>query len=118
MATIIDGGHWTCTEGAAELLVTRGLLYKCDKEHEGLLSIDYPIYHVSNRSPFWSWIIDHLQEAEQEYAEGTLSPYDVCTKCTHSRAEHRERTQMCAAIVGPAKDQCKCYRPTYIRGIT
>jgi hypothetical protein len=55
MATIIELGLWTVTKEAAELMAEEGFIKECkaDHEHQDLLAIDKPIYHVSPEAPDW-----------------------------------------------------------------
>jgi hypothetical protein len=53
MATIIEGARWTLTNSAAERMVEKGLITKCDNDHIDVIEADLPIYHRYLKAPDW-----------------------------------------------------------------
>jgi hypothetical protein len=69
MATIIEGGRWTLTDEAADLLAMQNVIVRCLGEHSDVLDCDYPIYHLSLDRPWnvgFTTINGYIREAEAE----------------------------------------------------
>lgn len=68
MATLVEGALWTLTEGAAMVMVEKGLITPCDADHD-LLDVDQPIFHFASKTPDWfgfSTVYGAIKDAERE----------------------------------------------------
>lgn len=71
MATIINGDRWTLTNDAAELMARENFIKECkaDEEHQDLLEMDKPVYHIHPQAPDWfgyTTIVGSINMAEKE----------------------------------------------------
>lgn len=55
MATIIEGAEWSLTNEAAKVMEKAGFIKECkaDEEHQNMLELDKPIYHIHPQAPDW-----------------------------------------------------------------